>query len=66
MYYLFTYAGVVEKSLNLVFSCPVEPNKDFSHLSEIASNLFLTDAVASVCGCGREKGEGEGGRTRKK
>ena len=48
--------GVVEKSLNLVFGCPVEPHKDFSHVSKIASNLFLTDTVACVCG----EGEGRG------
>ena len=46
-----------------MFGCPVEPHKDFSHVSIIASNLFLTDEVACVC-AGREKGEG--GRTRKK
>ena len=55
---LFTYAGVVEKSLNLVFVCPVEPHKDFLHVSEIASNLFLTDAVAFVCGEGERRGRG--------
>ena len=52
--------GVVEKSLNLVFGCPVEPQEDFSHVIKIASKLILSDAVAYVCvGGGRRKREGE-------
>ena len=43
-----------------MFGCPVEPHQDFSHVSKIVSNLFLTDEVACVCVCVCGEGEGRG------